>query len=206
MEKFFFYTSNQGRGKTYPILKNENGNVMVYDRETVKPLPQFTDKLLRDKLILEKEQIEQFFAECVEVKVNSIDELCVWLNKYDKLLLEKRKAEDALRVADLNLVKILKEETYKYPDLKKLSYAETKAMGCTDIVYWNSEPVTNPETGNEFFTPEDAKKVFETLKKEHADEIEDEFDDTWTASNYIWENSAHLEDLVWEEENGIWQN
>lgn len=42
----------------------------------------------------------------------------------------------------------------KHAEPVKKSYTETKAMGCTDIVYWDGEPQTNPKTGNEFFAPE----------------------------------------------------
>lgn len=208
MERYFFYTSNQGRGHKYPIVKNEQGDVMVYDRKTIKPLPQFKDRLLRDNLISGKEQIDRFIEKCVEVKVNSIGELCGWLDKYDNLVSKKREAEEFLKDADNNLFKILKEETNMYPDkpgMQKKSYAETKAMGCTDIVYWDGEPQTNPETGNEFFTPDDARSLFTQLKEKHADDIEDEFDEVWTASNYIWEKADLLEDLIWQEENGLFQ-
>lgn len=100
-----------------------------------------------------------------------------------------------------------------------MTYKETKEMGCTDIVYWKSEPQTNPKTGNEFFTPEDAKSLFVKLKEEHAKEIEEELNDIifkhnisededefdaeyyWKIDNYIWEDAANLDDLIQEEEN-----
>ena len=100
-----------------------------------------------------------------------------------------------------------------------MTYKETKEMGCTDIVYWKSEPQTNPKTGNEFFTPEDAKSLFVKLKEEHAKEIEEELNDIifkhnisededefdaeyyWNIDNYIWQDAANLDDLIQEEEN-----
>lgn len=224
---YYFYTSNQGRGRKYPIVKNEQGDVMVYDRKTIKPLPQFTDRLLRDNLALEKEQIDRFFDwKCIEVKVNSISELCGWLDKYDKLVLKKRAAEESLKNAENNLFKILKEETNMYPDkpgMPKKSYSETKAMGCTDIVYWKYESLTNPETGNEFFRPEEAKKLLENRKKEYFEKYKNELEEKEKEHNkgndyhfpdeiedindscYIWENADLLEDLVWQEEKGLFQ-
>ncbi len=187
-------------------MKNEEGDFMVYDREEKRPLPQFTNKLLHDNLIFEDSQMDQFEKKLVQVKVNSIDDLCVWLEKYDKKTSEVDVAEERLSIAKNNLHMMLKEDTYMYPNVHRITYAETKAMGCTDVVYWNDEPQTNPKTGNEFFTPEDAKEKFETLKTEQAEEIEDELDDAWTASHYIWKDAAWLDDLVYEEENGLPQS
>lgn len=217
MEKYFFYVSNQGRGYAYPIVKNGEGNFMIYDRKSKRPLPQATKELLHDLLIYEKSQMEQFEGRLIEVKVDSLDDLCVWLDKYDKAVLEKKAAEEALFTASCHLKKLLREDTNMYPS--PISYAETKSMGCTDIVYWKSEPQTNPKTGNEFFTPEDAKILFAKLKEEHAKEIEeeinvikskhnisendDEFDaeEYWKTDNYIWQDAANLDDLIQEEEN-----
>lgn len=199
MERFFYYTSNQGKGRTYPVVKNEKGVFMVYDRKDKRLLPQFTDKLLHDNGIHEKGQLELFEMKCVEVKVNSIDDLCAWLERYDKISSEIKNAEETLHIAKNILHNMLKENTYMYPDVQRITYAETKAMGCTDIVYRNDEQMINPKTGNEFFAPEDAKKTFETIKKEHAGEIENEFNEVWTASNYIWEEADLLDDLIMEE-------
>ncbi len=221
MERYFFYTSNQGRGYKYPLVKNEQGEVMVYDRKTIKPLPQFTDKLLHDNLVLEKEQIDRFVNKCIEVKVNSIDGLCGWLDKYDNLVSKKQAAEEFLRDADNNLLKILKEETNMYPDMycdkPKKSYAETKTMGCTDIVYWEYESIINPETGNEFFRPEQAKEILENRKKEYLEKYKDELAEKEKMQNeggdlnfpgeieniddscYIWDAGDYLDDLIDEE-------
>lgn len=96
MEKYFFYVSNQGRGYAYPIVKNGEGNFMIYDRKSKRPLPQATKELLHDLLIYEKSQMEQFEGRLIEVKVDSLDDLCVWLDKYDKAVLEKKAAETRL--------------------------------------------------------------------------------------------------------------
>ena len=93
-----------------------------------------------------------------------------------------------------------------------MTYKETKEMGNTDIVYWNSEPIINPITGNVFFAPNDAKAIFEKLKIEHCDEIIKEkeclgelFEEVWGASNYIWEAAASLDDLIYEEDKDLFQ-
>ena len=116
-------------------------------------------------------------------------------------------------------VALLKLHTTRSSVLVMMTYKETKEMGCTDIVYWKSEPQTNPKTGNEFFTPEDAKSLFVKLKEEHAKEIEEELNDIifkhnisededefdaeyyWNIDNYIWQDAANLDDLIQEEEN-----
>lgn len=221
MEKKFFYVSNRGRGYAYPIVKNGEGNFMIYDRKSKRPLPQATKKLLHDLHIYEKSQMEQFEGRLIEVKVDSLDDLCVWLDKYDKAVLEKKAAEAALSTANYHLKKLLTEDTNMYPS--PISYAETKSIGCTDIVYWKSEPQINPKTGNEFFTPEDAKILFAKLKEEHAEEIEEELnaykskhnisenyaefdaEEYWKTDNYIWEEAALLDDKIFEEENGLFQ-
>ena len=193
---------------------------MVFDRKTKKPLVQFTEKLLHDNLIYEEEQLEYFERKCVEVKVNSLDELCDWLDKYDNLLLKKQAAESSLRDAENDLFKILKKETNMYPDKPdkpKKSYAETKAMGCTDIVYWEYESIINPETGNEFFKPEEAKEILANRKKEYFEKFKDELAEKKKMQNeggdyrfpgeiddiddscYIWDAGDYLDDLIDEE-------
>lgn len=232
MDNYYFYTANQGRGNVYPVVKNEEGQFMIYDMETKQPLPEFTTKLLHDLLIFESDQISRFEDRCTKVRVNSLGDLFAWLAKYNKISTEKTAAEDALCTAKDNLFAMLKEDTDMFPDNSPITYAETKVMGCTDIVYWNGEPVTNPETNNEFFTPEDAKEVFAKLKAEevfaklkdeHAEEIEkvlsdlqqkyvenqdDESDpmEDWSASNYIWEQADLLDDLIYEETNKLWEH
>lgn len=105
-----------------------------------------------------------------------------------------------------------------------MTYKETKEKGYTDIVYWKNEPIINPKTGNEFFSPEDAEETFKKLKTDNAKEIAEELekikenrhidDDEveftaeyfWEIENYIWKDAACLDDLVYEEENGLPQS
>ena len=192
MEKFFYYNTNNG-GRL-PVVMNENGSYTIYDRKSRKPLQAFTDKMIHS---FGKNGQQIFEKRCTLVRVKSLEDLFERMDKADKLTEIIIRAQNELYKAESQRKKLL------YP---VLSYADTKSMECTDIVYWNGEPQTNPVTGNEFFTPEDAKTLFAKLKVEHADEIEDEDDEGWQVSNYIWENAGLLEDLIFEEENGLFQD
>lgn len=190
MEKFFYY--NTKNGKKLPVVKNGNGDYTIFNQRNRKPLQSFTDKLIHS---FGKNGRQIFENHCTVARVKSLDDLFDRMDKADKLLEIVIHAENELREAKEKIRSLL------YP---VLSYTETKAMGCTDIVYWDGEPQANPETGNEFFTPEDAKALYTKLKEVHADEIEDEDDEAWIASNHIWKDAASLEDLVLEEEEGLW--
>lgn len=203
MEKFFYY--NTKNGKILPVVKNGNGDYTIFNQRSRKPLQSFTDKLIHS---FGKNGRQIFENHCTVARVKSLDDLFDRMDKADKLLEIVIHAENELREAKEKIRSLL------YP---VLSYTETKAMGCTDIVYWDGEPQTNPKTGNEFFAPEDAKILFASLKAEKAKEIaeklreivlehnisedEDEFDAEyyWNLDNYIWEEAANLDDLIDEE-------
>lgn len=94
-----------------------------------------------------------------------------------------------------------------------MTYKEAKEMGCTDMVCWNNECVINPKTGNEFFTPEDARTTFQNLMFENAVEIEEmrkeyneaddimDFDEFFRVDHYINENAPQLDDFIDDEVN-----
>lgn len=192
MKKYFYY--NTKNGGMLPVMKHEDGSFTIYDLKSRKPLQAFTDRLIHS---FGKEGLQIFERRCTMVRVKNLEELFERMDKAEQLSKTIIRTQKELHEAENQRHSLL------YP---VLSYVDTKSMGCTDIVYWDGEPQHNPMTGNEFFTPEDAKTLFNKLKVEHANEIEYESDEVWTASNYIWENADLLEDLVWEEENSLFQN
>lgn len=194
MKHYYFYTSNQGNGKTYPVVKDENGQLIVYDCDTKKTLPDLKKQILRCREICESRLVDY----CEEINVNTLDELCIKAKEYEEL---RREWLRHISFQAESAGKLIQFKKSYFTSQIPTTYAKTKKMGCTDIVYWNNEPQINPKTNNEFFTPEDAGDLFEKLKQEHADEIEDEEDEVWKASNYIWEQAALLDDLIWEEKN-----
>jgi hypothetical protein len=203
MKNFYYYSTKDG-GKS-PVVMNENGIITIFNRKG-KPLQKFTDNLLHS---FDKDSVKRFLKRCTEVNVQSLTELLDWINLYDKLSLNVSLAECNLNEA--------KKELYSFLYPVK-TYVETKAMGCTDIVYWNYEPVENPKTRNEFFTPEDAIATLNSKKREYEEMYHDELmekerlqadggdlrfcGETDMESCYIWDAADYLDDLIDLEEKG----
>ena len=199
-KKFYYYLSKEGNKLPLVI---EDGRITIFDRKNKKPLQKFTENLLHSFGKNAKHAIQK---RIIEASVNSMDELYVWLDKYDDLYLKLNKAKDEER-------KILNEiNSFLYP---RMTYAKTKEIGCTDIVYWDNEPIINPKTNNEFFTHEDAVSLLEKKKREYYDEFHNELKEKKNCeekghtlsfpgeidmeSSYIWEDAAMLDDLIEEE-------
>jgi len=92
-----------------------------------------------------------------------------------------------------------------------MTYKETKEMGCTDMVYWDNEPVINPKTGNEFFSPSDAKIAFQRLMAENKETIDEDrlnsddkeqFEEVFKVTHYVNEYAPQLDDFIDDEERG----
>jgi hypothetical protein len=152
-----------------------------------------------------------------EVNVCSLEELLSYLSTYNELECKLSKAENEVRRCKKDLADFLNP---------RLTYLETREMGCTDMVCWNYEFVINPKTGNAFFTPEDAKETFKKLMTKNAKEIakmrEDfeeemaelrrqfardglrtpewmDFNKEFSIDHYINENAPELDDFVNDE-------
>ncbi|MBO6031409.1 MAG: hypothetical protein J6Q22_08045 [Prevotella sp.] len=185
MAKFYYY--NTGNGRKCPVMKNDDGGYTIYDLKSRKPLKGLTDKLIHS---FGKDGLRIFEKRCTIARVKGLEDLFDRMDKADKL------TEIIIRLDKELYEAASQRKSLLYP---VLSYADTKSMGCTDIVYWDNERQNNPETGNEFFRPQDAINLFEKLKMEYADEIEDEHDEVWQCTHYIWHNADLLDDLIQEE-------
>jgi hypothetical protein len=200
----YFYYSTKGGGKS-PVVMNENGIFTIFDRNG-KPLQKHTDNLLHS---FGEDSVKKFLKRCTELNVHSLTELLDWQNQYEKLSFD-------ISLAERNLYEAKKElYSFLYP-IK--TYLETKAMGCTDIVYWNYEPIENPKTRNEFFTPEDAKATLNSMKREYEEKYHDNLiekerlqseginlhfpGEIDMESCYIWDAGDYLDDLIDQEEKG----
>ena len=197
METFFYYTAKEGA--KHPVVLDETGNYAFYING--KPQRKFTDNFLRS---LGKNREKVLNKRLTEVNVGSLEELLNYLSTYNEL-------EYKLSIAE-NEVRRCKQALKNFLNPKK-TYLETREMGCTDMVCWNNEFVVNPKTGNEFFTPEDAKTTFQNLMDENAEEIEEmrkeyneddnimDFDEFFQTDHYINDNAPQLDDLIYDEEN-----
>ena len=209
MTRYFYYRTNNG-GRL-PVVMNEDGSYTIYNQKNRKPLQSFTNKMIRS---FGKNGLQVFQNRCEIARVKDLEDLFDRMDKADKLLTVVIRAQNELYDAKKQMNEVL------YPEL---TYADTKAMGCTAIVYWQYESLTNPETGNEFFRPEEAKKILENRKKEYFEKYKNELEEKEKEHNkgneyhfpdeiedindscYIWENAVLLEDLVWQEEKGLLQ-
>ncbi len=203
MNKYFYYNSNSG-GRL-PVEMNEKGNYTIYDQRTREPLQLFTDKMIHS---FGKNGRQIFEKHCTLVRVKCLEELFERMDKADKLLEIIIRAQNELSEA------ISQRNSLLFP---VLSYADTKAMGCTDVIYWEYESIMNPETGNEFFKPEDAKEILANRKKEYLEKFKDELAEKEKMQNeggdyhfpgeiediedscYIWDAEDYLDDLIDEE-------
>ena len=193
MKKYYFYTSNQENGKTYPVVKDEKDQLMMYDCDTKKPLSYLKKQIPRCRDINESQLVDF----CEKINVNTLDELCIKAKEYEELRHIKIQEESNFHSA---CAKVVQFENCNFISRIPMTYKETKAMGCTDIVYWEGETLTNPKTRNEFFSHQDAVSLLENKKQEYLETYKDEGEiDLDTC--YIWEEAARLDDLIWEEEN-----
>ncbi len=203
MKRYYYYNSNNG-GKL-PVMKNEDGSYTIFDCKTKKPQQKFTDKMIHS---FGKNGRDIFEKRCTIVRVKSMEELLDRMDKAQKLYDVVIRAQKELFEAQTQIQSLL------YPIL---TYTETKAMGCTDIIYWKNEPITNPETGNEFFKPEEANEILTNRKKEYLENFKNYLEEKKKMQNeggdfhfpgeiediddscYIWDAEDYLDDLIDEE-------
>ena len=207
MEKYFYYNTNNGG--ILPVVMNEDGSYTIYDQKSRKPQQSFTDKMIHS---FGKNGRQIFEKRCTQVRVKCLDDLFERMDKADKFSEIITRAQNELLEAENQRISLL------FP---VLTYAETKAMGCTDIVYWEYESIINPETGNEFFKPEEAKEVLANRKKEYYEKYKDDLAEKEKIQNeggdfhfpgeieniddscYIWDAEDYLDDLIDEENKTI---
>ena len=203
MEKYFYF--NTKNGGILPVVMNEDGSYTIYDQKSRKPLQSFTDKMIHS---FGKNGRQIFEKRCILVRVKSLEDLFERMDKADKLTEIIIRAQNDLLEAENQRNLLL------FP---VLTYTETKAMGCTDIVYWEYESIINPETGNEFFRPEEAKEILANRKKEYFEKYKDDLTEKEKMqteggnyyfpgeiedidySCYIWQAEDYLNDLIDEE-------
>ena len=203
MKRYYYYNSNNG-GKL-PVMKNEDGSYTIFDCKTKKAQQKFTDRMIHS---FGKNGRDIFEKRCTIVRVKSMEELLDRMDKAQKLYDVVIRAQKELLEAQTQIQSLL------YPIL---TYTETKAMGCTDIIYWKNEPITNPETGNEFFKPEEANEILTNRKKEYLENFKNYLEEKKKMQNeggdfhfpgeiediddscYIWDAEDYLDDLIDEE-------
>lgn len=203
MKKYFYFNANNG-GRL-PVVMNEDGSYTIFDQKSRKPLQSYTDKMIHS---FGKNGCQIFEKRLIRARVKSIEDLIERMDKADKLTEIIIRAQDELYAAENQRKSLL------FP---VLTYAETKEMGCTDIVYWQYESILNPETGNEFFKPEEAKEILNNRKKEYYEKYKDELAEKKKMQNeggdlhfpdeiediddscYIWDAGDYLDDLIDEE-------
>jgi len=206
MERYLYYNTNNGR--LLPVVMNEDGSYTIYDQRSKKPLQSFTNKMIHS---FGKNGKQIFKKHCTLARVKCLDDLFERMDKADKLTEIIIRAQNELYEAESQRKSLL------YP---VLSYAETKSMGCTDIVYWENEPIINPETGNEFFKSEEAKEILANCKKEYLEKFKNELAEKKKMQNeggdfhflgeieniedscYIWDAGDYLDNLI-DGENSV---
>ena len=201
-----YYQSNT---RMYPVKVREDGSVVLCDPRNGKALEQQT-KSISSKF---GGNTEAILSICKDSPARDLKEFSVWARKIETARAKKMQAEVDLQSANMELKKLENR-------VKDYSYAETKAMGCIAQVDWDGETLENPKTGNEFFTPEDAKAILDSLYEQHREEIEKQrkewwggpkeypisFDDYFRMSNNVCEDASEfLDDLIAEEEDDEWE-
>ena len=194
-----YYQSNT---RMYPVEVREDGSIMLHHAQTGEPLKQQTANMIRTF-----GSVDALLKSCKESPAHDLNEFSKWASKVESAKGRKMKAEAMLNAAEYELKKLQHR-------VKNYSYAETKAMGCIAQVDWDGETLENPKTGNEFFTPEDAKATYESLYEQDREEIEKQrkewwggpkdypisFDDYFRMNHEVCEDASDfLDDLVEEE-------
>ena len=190
----------------YAVEVREDGRIMLHHAQTGAPLEEQTRNMLRTF-----GSVDALLRECKDSPARDLREFALWSSRVETAKARKWKAELALSSATQELEKLQHR-------MKDYSYAETKAMGCIAQVLWDSEDLENPKTGNEFFTPEDAKTTYDSLCELHRDEIDKQrkewwggpkeypisFDDFFNMSHGVCEDASEfLDDLISEEEEDV---
>ncbi len=206
------------QNKRVPVVLSEDGTITFYDLSG-EPDHDLTSRMMH----VWSEEIRKHFSDlnrCETTPAKTLEELIEWTNKVtnaEQRLLEAKKQIEILAKEPLAIERsIIKDLAWLQHRLKeKYTYQETLQMGCTDIVYWNNESLTNPKTGNEFFTPEDAKSILQSMKSSYLEKnyyyLQEKKKDEEKGEEfhfpgeidmeycYIWENADLLYDLVDEE-------
>lgn len=190
-------------------VEMKDGNLVVWDLTCMKPLKN------NISVVQPWGTEENFYNNaCTESPAQTLEEMRIWKRNIDDAMARKRQAEMDLAQAEHDLEKLEHR-------VKDFSYAETKAMGCTYQLEWDNEYVTNPKTGNEFWTEEDAKAKYWELNEQNKEKIEREreewggdddpdnpisFDDYFRNGNDFVDASDYLDDLIEEEEQGVFDS
>ena len=135
---------------------------------------------------------------CKESPAKDVAEMREWSRKIVDAKARKMQAEWDLAEAE----KMLEQLAVR---VRNLSYAETQELGLTWRVWFNGEYLENTKTGNEFFSEEDAKTVYQQQVEARKDEIERK-ELREDVDYYMDESEDYLDDCVREEEEGVYDN
>jgi len=190
MEKYFYYkTSGPHR---YAVVKDNNDNYVFYDIENQKQsIRAAADVLGHFKKMHPNQWMEWFETMATEAKVKSINELFQWIQKYNELTTNVELADASLLQAKGALKEFLNP-------VIKMSLSELRDKGYIYYVIWNGLAIENPKTENCWFTEEEAKKEFESLKQTLGEEYDEDL-------CYIYNASDELDDQI-DDEKSINEN
>ena len=177
-------------GIIHPVKMKDDGTLVIWNLSTMQPFKNniaFTRPWGgSDKNFYENA--------CVDSPAETLEEMKRWADKIADAQARKRQAELELVEADRELERLeMRVEDY--------SYAKTKEKGLTWCVRFGGEQLTNPKTGNEFFSEEDAKSVYREQVEMRKTEIEE---NGWRedVDYYVEDSEDYLDDCVEDEENG----